>query len=607
MNEINVQQFYGIQRGVADSLIGLGYAREAQNVSTNNGGLKTVGGAGGRIDSYTQQYETSFEYGGRSFHAWESAPNDNHWFLIGPKIVTALFGTSGVSSDEVVYDVSLSGDTSLLTGYRYTSFLHTNIGEVSVVILSGNGACPAVIEENPVSSEIGSAKIRAFGSGDYICSDIITDELTDDASGVLLSVVIERAYSDAEKARALATEAQFFGSASDTDSAWACKISSISVNATAGTTTITLDPSTTTRFQSCGRYLKIRGGVSLYAVQTLAMYYGRLFAAGDNSSRNRLYWSELPGDGRTIEDWSMDDASADTSGGHTDIGAASDPITALFALPGQLLIFKQSSLWRLTGAYPSVYTVGLVQTGILPVCATAIIEVGGVPYWLNAEGLWYYDGSAIQALDTSRNVQSIIREAGLNLFDENGDGTVFAEYYDGQLFFSIDGTLLVFDLRTGAITRRIAPDGKSFYRVCAMEDTLYCCMAQPITPTSPNQYAVTFTVDKFRTRDYAGHDAAPAVWESPEIDLGSLIYDKRIQKFCADLTGSVKITISGESGSKWEQTYKAGSATERRVIWATVEQPLEAYVKVRLESIDEYGFELHSGFDLLVDYTRRKA
>lgn len=56
-------------------------------------------------------------------------------------------------------------------------------------------------------------------------------------------------------------------------------------------------------------------GQSNKPVQYLAMYRDRLFAAGDPSYPNRLYWSQLPGSGRTIEAWGDVTDTVNVSGG----------------------------------------------------------------------------------------------------------------------------------------------------------------------------------------------------------------------------------------------------------------------------------------------------
>ena len=50
-------------------------------------------------------------------------------------------------------------------------------------------------------------------------------------------------------------------------------------------------------------------GLSDKPVSYLAAYRSRLFAAGDSSCPNRLYWSKLPGGSRTIESWGEESGS----------------------------------------------------------------------------------------------------------------------------------------------------------------------------------------------------------------------------------------------------------------------------------------------------------
>ena len=68
-------------------------------------------------------------------------------------------------------------------------------------------------------------------------------------------------------------------------------------------------------------------------VSFLTMYRGRLFAAGDAANPDRLYYSVLPGSGRTVEQWGAVEASPAVEGGHVEIGAlGGDPIVAVRAL-----------------------------------------------------------------------------------------------------------------------------------------------------------------------------------------------------------------------------------------------------------------------------------
>lgn len=125
----------------------------------------------------------------------------------------------------------------------------------------------------------------------------------------------------------------------------------------------------------------------------LAMYRNRLFSAGDPEHPNRLYWSELPGSGRSIEDWGTVEASPNVEGGHTEVGdTGGDPIIGLAALSNQLLIFKQHSIFRLLGDRPGNYIVEAVESrGELPV-HTAIVPSGDALYYLTGGGLCCFNG-----------------------------------------------------------------------------------------------------------------------------------------------------------------------------------------------------------------------
>ena len=96
---------------------------------------------------------------------------------------------------------------------------------------------------------------------------------------------------------------------------------------------------------------------SYKTVSFAELYFGRLFAAGDPQAPSRLYWSKAPGGGRTIDDWRSDETSENVSGGYVDVGVDDDPITGLFAMSNQLLIFKRDSLYRLLGDRPSNYRI----------------------------------------------------------------------------------------------------------------------------------------------------------------------------------------------------------------------------------------------------------
>ena len=165
---------------------------------------------------------------------------------------------------------------------------------------------------------------------------------------------------------------------------------------------------------SVGDAVKVRGGISDVAVGYIELYYNRLFAAGDAAHPSRLYWSQPPGDIKTIENWSMDDFSESASGGHTEVGPTNnDPIVGLTALSNQLIIHKESGNYRLIGSNPSNFQILQINSGVEKMTNTNRISHGDVPYWLTRAGMYYYNGQQALLHPYSRQVRNTLRSANL--------------------------------------------------------------------------------------------------------------------------------------------------------------------------------------------------
>ncbi len=179
-------------------------------------------------------------------------------------------------------------------------------------------------------------------------------------------------------------------------------------------------------------------GVSDVPALYLDTYKGRLFAAGDPNHKNRLYWSQLPGDGRSVEDWSSVEASPNVEGGHAEVGSdGSDPITGLMALSNQLLIFKRRSIYRLIGDRPGNFTIESVDSASESTAHTALVRVADAVYYLTAAGLFAFNGVTARAMADARRIKTFLamadaadargalaREKLLFLLKENGESAV---------------------------------------------------------------------------------------------------------------------------------------------------------------------------------------
>ncbi|HWS31051.1 MAG TPA: hypothetical protein VN512_13175 [Clostridia bacterium] len=219
-----------------------------------------------------------------------------------------------------------------------------------------------------------------------------------------------------------------------------------SVDVAAKTITLKTIPGTA---PASGDSIAFSGGASQENTHLLAMHYGRLFAAGNIYDINpcRLYWSQVPGDYRSIEDWTADDASPDTGGGFVDVGSQNDPIVGLCAMANQLLIFKRDSLYRLLGDRPSNFRIYKVNAEIEEMMPDSVIAYGDTPTWMTKAGMYYFDGQTARRMPNADYIKKFL--SGIDLSNCKG-----AENRD-KLYFTaregvgnVDNSVIVYDVLT---------------------------------------------------------------------------------------------------------------------------------------------------------------
>ena len=208
-------------------------------------------------------------------------------------------------------------------------------------------------------------------------------------------------------------------------------------------------------------------GLSNVPVRYLAMYRNRLFSAGDSEHPNRLYWTQLPGSGRSIENWGTVEASPNVEGGHTEVGdTGGDPITGLAALSNQLLIFKQHAIYRLLGDRPGNYIVERVEFRGETPAHTAIVPSGDALYYMTKSGLCCFNGVSAAPMGDARRLRTVL--AGADTACTKG------AICRDKLYFTLqerEGTAVaVYDLVRGAYMMR---RGFTAHDLCARGGTLY--------------------------------------------------------------------------------------------------------------------------------------
>lgn len=256
---------------------------------------------------------------------------------------------------------------------------------------------------------------------------------------------------------------------------------------------------------SVGDAVKVRGGISDVAVGYIELYYNRLFAAGDAAHPSRLYWSQPPGDVKTIENWSMDDFSESASGGHTEVGPTNnDPIVGLTALSNQLIVHKESGNYRLIGSNPSNFQILQINSGVEKMTNTNRISHGDVPYWLTRAGMYYYNGQQALLHPYSRQVRNTLRSASLlhSKGIECRDKLYFTMRMDpaGEM----DDTVLYFNMTENTWMRR---NGFHVVDMATRDGEIYLI----------NENRYVYVVGG---QDYDG-DPIDAYWRTPITDLGA--------------------------------------------------------------------------------------
>lgn len=263
---------------------------------------------------------------------------------------------------------------------------------------------------------------------------------------------------------------------------------------------------------AAGDAVKVRGGLSDIPVGYIELYYNRLFSAGDPDHPSRLYWSQPPGDVRTIENWSMDDFSEAASGGHTEIGPTNnDPIVGLTALSNQLIIHKQSGNYRLIGSNPADFQIQQINAGVERMTNTNRISHGDVPYWVTRAGMYYYNGQQALLHPRSRQVRNTLRAA--NLAHSKGIECRDRLYFTCRMEAGdgMDDTVLYYDMADNVWMMR---KGFRVADMATRDGEIYLI--------NENRY-----VYKVGGTTYDGEDIE-AYWRTPITDLGVKSLDKRL-------------------------------------------------------------------------------
>lgn len=333
-----------------------------------------------------------------------------------------------------------------------------------------------------------------------------------------------------------------------------------------------------------GDAVTVRGGGSDESVAYVELYSNRLFAAGDPNAPYRLYWSAVPGDGRTIEDWLSVDGSYDASGGYVEVGDGSDDsIIGLTALSNQLIIWKRYSVWRLFGDRPSTYTLERVDNESDLMSNDGVIVKYDAPYLLMPNGIYTYNSVSVVPVD---NGVKYLRR----FFDSKPDvSNSRSAFWNNRLYMTCkvdaehdyDDTIIMFDISRNSYMIR---DGFQIADIASIGSDIYLL--------TPERYVCQFE----QGTSYDGTPIA-AYWLTQPTDFGRKMNRHQAMALYSHITGDgAKVTVIGDYLSHEKTltplTARAGYTTLR------FQTDRQYFIQYKFENIDGGTFSFNGGINL---------
>ena len=279
--------------------------------------------------------------------------------------------------------------------------------------------------------------------------------------------------------------------------------------------------------------------------------------------------------------------SENVSGGFVEVGTGSDPITGLFALSNQLLIFKRDSLYRLLGDRPANFRIQPVNGTMQQPVHTACVRSGDVLYFLTQGGMYYFDGQTVQRKADADKLQLLLKRAILIGCE--------AAVRNDRLYFSLregeeetgNNAVLIYDLARGTYMIRRGFLSRGLF---AAGGTLYLL--------DGNGYVCRF--EEGETYDGARIDA---YWKTPMTDLDSKAVNKRLEELYLRGSGGIlSVEAVTESGTVYNERLMPGGS--ERILELGLNGDGRAFQLV-FRNVNGSHFTIDGGVELILDMQRR--
>lgn len=489
-----IREFFGIQQQKDGVLLPAESAADARNVDTSDGNLRVAYG-------YSKHIPTIIP------------GNDRILRILVARGTTPKFYVVTENKIYAYSDGAWSGIYTFLPALTTTqiSYYQTQISSVDyLIIATGN--------TQMVKVKLADNTAETFGTGEYAFQGTVS------SYNAATKVVTLSAALTAEAIR----HAPLDGITVDG--------TLLSVVSAAGATVTLSD--TPEAEPTSGKTATIRGGGSNAKCNFVNMHYGRLICAGDPEHPCRLYWSAVPGDGRTYEDWLAVEGSEDASGGSVEVGDASgDAIIGISVLATETLIFKRYSNYRLRGDKPSTYVVERVENFAEQMSNASVVVKYNTPHFLTMSGLNYYDGTGVLPIDQGvrylktffKTISSVMQSKGIHC---NNVLYFTCKVNPASMY---DDTIIQYDIARASYMLR---DGFEIADLVVHDGRMYL--------VNGNRYIYEFNAGN----DYDGEPIS-AYWRTQRTDLGAKNVRKQISSlmFRSSGGGMMKLTVSGDNSA----------------------------------------------------------
>ena len=540
----SIPEWYGIQQQIDGTLLPVTSAYDARNMETGDGNLSVAKG-------YTKHINTQ---------------------VPGSEKILKLIVSQGTSSIYVVTTghIYAWASDSWQTIWTWNPVLETKqVDALQTRIAMTDTILISTGDSQMVKIDTGTNTAAAFGAGLYSYEGTVT---AFDATSATMTV--SPALNSEAQRRAVAYGI-IYGDGVYADV--------YSIN-DAGTE-VTLEAALVSP-PSVNDHVTVRGGGSDESVAYTELYSNRLFAAGDPNAPYRLYWSAVPGDGRTIEDWLSVDGSIDASGGYVEVGDGSaDPIIGLTALSNQLLIWKRYSVWRLYGDRPSNYTLERIDKSSDIMSNAGVIVKYDAPYLLMPSGIHTYNNVSVVPVDGGVKPLRRFFDAKPDVSNSRG------AYWDNRMYMTCkvettsqtgyDNAIIVLDLARNSYMIR---DGLEIADLTAVGSHIYLINGS------------RFVYEFEQGTSYDGTPIA-AYWLSQPTDFGRKMNRHQAMALYAHITGDpAKVTVIGDyltpSKTLTPLTARAGYTMLH------FQTDRQYFIQYKFENINGGAFTFHGGVNL---------